>query len=204
MARSPRLTPAPPRLRRGGVAFLAAGLLLATTGCGSDSEGKVATPTTGVRSTTTVEPPTTTTTPPTPEQQVKTAYLAAVATYYEVARNPDPDDPALAKTRSGPSLKRVRELFAGFQKAGTKVEYVHDQPPVPVVSSVKVTSTTTAFVAACLVDDAHQVHSADGSVVDDTVVSWFDLAEMRLVAGTWHLHTLDGVQSWKDGAGCDR
>ena len=204
MARSPRLTPVPPHLRLGGTAFLAIGLLLAAIGCGSNSERKVAIPTTAVRSTTTVEAPTSTTTPPTTEQQVKAAYLAAVATYFEVARDPNPVDPALAKTRSGPSLKRAQELLAGFQKAGTRVEYVHDQPPVPVVSSVRVTGADRASLTFCVVDNGRQVRASDGVALDDTIETRRSTADLRKSGGTWRIHSQTNLQTWNDAQGCNR
>lgn len=185
---------------------MAAGLLLTATGCGSDSERKAASPNTSVRSTTstTVEPTTstTTTTPPTPEQQVKAAYLAAMSALYRSGENPDPKDPSLAKTQTGPSLVKARQILAGFQRAGVHLEFVTGKPPVPTIDSIRFTSGTTAFATTCIVDDSRQVRASDGQVINDAVVTRSSLAELRLTSGVWLLRSQVNLLSSRDGKGC--
>ena len=205
MARSPRFTHAPPRLRRGGAALLAAGVLLAATGCGHDSPRKVAEPTTvAVRSTSTVEPSTSTTTPPTQEHQVKAAYLAAMAALFRSGQIPDPDNPSLAKTQVGPSLQKARQLLSSFKAAGIRLEFVDAEPPTPAVGRVHLTSRTSATANVCLVDNSRQVRVSDGRVMNDAVVSRSTLAELTMIDGVWLLRAQRMVQSWTDGKGCTR
>ena len=153
-------------------------------------------------STTTAEP--ITTIPPTTEQQVKTAYLAAVATYFEAARNPDPNNPALARTRSGPSLKRTREILARYASERLRAEFVADAAPIPRITRIEVISPNLTIVSACIVDNVRQIGAKDGVVVNDAVVSRSSRTEMRFSNGAWRFYFQDVLRTWDDGLGCDR
>jgi len=215
LVRRPGAAPRRPAPVRSAVALLAVvAATVLTTACSGDDASQpptatqpaTTTTTTGgaADTTTTTTEPTTTTAAPTPEEEVKTAYLEASASYFNAARTANPDDPQLAETRAGPSLARAQELLAGFRTAGVTAVYVDDQPPIPTIEAVEIVGPDKAFVSVCLVDNGRQVRKSDGVVVDDSVLSRLDKGEMRRIDGAWRLFELEGLQRWKDGQGCDR
>ncbi len=200
-----RLPPPPKRPLLGALILAGVALLPACRHDSGPSDGPRSTTTDRVATTMTSTTEVTTTTKPlTPKEQVETAYLKAVSTYYEVARHPDPDNPALAATRSGPSLAKAWELLSGFRKNDIEVQYIDDKPPTPRIRGIAFVGQDRAFVTACLVDDARQVRASDGSVVNDAVVSRLDKADLRRQGSIWRMYGLEALNGWKDGHGCDR
>lgn len=186
-------------------AFLAAVTVVPALACSSSSNGDAEPPTTtdDPRRTTTTSS-TATTTPPTPEEQVEAAYLRATDNLYRAAQAADVDHPGLAETSTGPSLKRFREILGDYRKRGVTVEYIHDEFPRRTVSDIKILRSDRAQLRVCIVDNARQVRSSDGTVVDGDVWTRLNRAELRRRDGNWVLFSQEGLKRWKDGAGCDR
>ena len=204
--RSPGFRPPPPRPRLGRMAAALVLTSLAATACsrtdGAAHQPRGANSIVRRESTTTAEP--TTTTPPTPEQQVKTAYLAAMSALFLTGVSPDPNDPAIESTHAGPSLARAREILNGLQERGTHLSFLANNPPAQRAGPVIFTSDTTAFVSACVVDNTRQIRDKDNEVVNDTVVSRSSMAEVRLIKGAWVLYSQQELHSWRDDKGCAR
>jgi hypothetical protein len=135
--------------------------------------------------TTTESPPTTSTEDA--EAEVIAAYEAAYVAFNEASRNPaNPDHPALAETRTGESLRYIRDTLTGLSEAG---EYFGG-PPLDHDARVTEISPDQASVEDCLID--HTVHyAADGSVIaEGTGRPVAARAVMLREEGTWKLAAL--------------
>lgn len=209
----PNPTPFPPVVgrvrvapRRWVVLLMAAALAAAATACshGSPSEPDtpVFDPTTSLPATitTTTATTTTTTTPPSPEEQAKAAYLEAMRTYFEVARDPDPADPRLAKYFADASLTRVREVLSDLQRSHLRANY--RTPPVPEILTVQADSSDRVTIGACLIDSSHVVDT-NGIAVDSDSTSTRVRVHLRRTGTQWHVNAQEDLSSAPGNAGCD-
>lgn len=192
------------RSRSAAVALIAA-VALATTACSSDSDATPAATLPSTAPTTATTAPTTTSTTEalSPEEEVGRAYLKANAIFFEVAENPNPDDPRLAETRVDPNLQAVKDSLQQLKAGGQFAQYGTDGRPVPVVRSVTIEGDS-ATISSCLVDDGQVVRSEDTTVVDDDVVTKLLTTSMLRSPDGWRVQSQRSDQTWTDGSGCDR
>lgn len=195
----------PPRRSRSAAVALVAALALITAACSSNSDATPsatlppATPTTA----TTAPATTTTTKPPSPEAEVEQAYLKATATFYEISKDPDPEDLRLTETRMDPNLAAVQDVLSKAAEASIVARFTDGEAPVPEVSDIKIEGSK-ATLTSCLVDDGQQVRTTDNAVVDDDVVSRLASVEMQMGQGRWLVQSQSNLNVWADGGGCAR
>lgn len=151
-------------------------------------------------STSTASTSTTTTAATTSEQAVLAAYQAYWDTWLAANDPPDPDHPGLARYYTGTSLERARASIAANQARGVvlrlppNTQYEHD-------AVVRYVDGDRAIIDDCAVDDG-QVLAADGTVVDDSVVTEHLEVMLSWDGSHWRVADVRLVQEWEGVTGC--
>lgn len=171
--------------RRGVMVFVA--LTLAPLGgCGrSDQDNRRPTTTTDVAVTTTTVDPA--------KQAVLDGYRAYWDAYLASADPMSPDNPALARTATGPALEAVQRSFVALRSAGSVIRGTLDLAPRIVSLESQV-----ATIEDCYGDDTG-VYDATSGKREDTPSGQRHLltATLRLADNTWKVAQLED-----GGLGC--
>jgi hypothetical protein len=189
--------------RRARFGVLATALALAASGsfgCGGSSDAGAAPSTTSK--------PTTTTAPTQSEAEAAVAgFKEAVFAVLRAAMIPDPNDPAVERTNTGPMLDQAREVLRGYQLRKIRLQY-----PEPLESGFEITvdsdavelTADTAVFEACTVDRGQRVSSDTGEVIapNDDPEPVRVRVGMRLVDGTWKLAERRNLDTPAGTEGC--
>lgn len=125
----------------------------------------------------------------TEEEAVEAAYEEASQARIEALAppTPDPDDPALAETHTGPMLEQVREVATGMRAERLAIRYPDDSERRVEVESVEFEDDDVAILELCIVDDGERVDLETGEVLAGGVFSGRVTAAMQRVDGRWKL-----------------
>jgi hypothetical protein len=113
---------------------------------------------------------------------------------------PDSGDAELARRAVEPALGFVRDDLRSYTARGTRVELPRGSRPHEIVLVDVLDGRAT--VVACQLDDA-VVRGADGTVIDDDVVTKRVSAELLRVGGSWKLADAQIVEQWDGAVGCE-
>ena len=161
--------------------------------CSSDDE-----PIAGSPSTTTAPSTTTsTTTTHDGEEAVRAAYEAANKAFIDAAAIPDPEQPGLLATHTGPMLKQTQDVLRALRSEGRAIRYPSPSKYRVTVEDI-VIEGDVARLRFCAVDDGERVVAATGEVVSAGVITARGRAALQLVDGSWRLAEQD-FDSREDG-----
>jgi hypothetical protein len=182
------------------LALVLGGLVAA---CGDDGgeEADSATSSTSIESSTT----STTADPEAAERQtVIDAYLAAdeAAVAASAPPAPNPDDPDLLATHTGPMLEQRQEVFLGLRANGWAIRYPENSRYRVEVESVRFERADVAILDICAVDDGERVVVETGEVLSSGVGTVQATAAMQRVDGVWKLAERREENRWEGEAGC--
>jgi hypothetical protein len=182
-----------------GVSAACVGLLVSCSG-GDDADDSSA------RSTTTspMDSGQTTTTFSTDDQVVVDAYLAAENAAVAAASppTPNPDDPQLAATHTGPMLQQRKDVFSGLRDSGLAIRLPENSQTRETVSSIEYQGDDVAILDVCAVDDGERIVVASGEVVASGLATVEWTAAMQRQDGTWKLAEREEQNRWEGEAGC--
>ena len=150
--------------------------------CSSDDEPSAdSTSTTAAPSTTT-----STTAPDYDEAAVRAAYEAANKAFIDAAAIPNPEEPELLATHTGPMLKQTQDVLRALKSEGRAIRYPSPSKYRVTVEDV-VVQGDVARLRFCAVDDGERVVAATGEVVSAGVITARGRAALQLVGGSWRL-----------------
>jgi hypothetical protein len=192
--------------RRRPSELLGVGLVLVAllAGCGDDAgsdeaDGSTTTSTASTTTSTTADDAETA-----ERHAVIDAYNAAseAAIAASASPTPNPDDPDLVATHTGPMLEQRRETFLGLRSNGWAIRYPQGSKYRVEVESVEFQSDNVAILEVCVVDDGERFVVETGEVIASGLgtVEWS--AAMRLVDGSWKLAERREENRWDGEAGC--
>jgi len=128
------------------------------------------------------------------------AYLAYWDMYTRVNNPPDASDPSIAQLTAGPALDALVAIVRDNAETGTSF-----RPGAAGRGAHNVevgrNDGSVASLTDCFVDDGVVV-AADGSVLDDAVVTKLVDATLVFQDGAWKVFQYTFVQRWEGVAGC--
>lgn len=141
---------------------------------------------------------------PDQDEAVISAYEEAFQARVEVLAppRPDPDDPQLAETHTGPMLEQIREVALGLQVQGRAIRYPEDSQHQLEVESVAFRGEDIAILDVCAVDDGERIVVATGEVLAGGVFTGRITAAMQYVDGRWKLAETQQGEQQRGVTGC--